>query len=118
MLHSFAGTPYFMAPEIQLATGDFAYTNKCDIWSLGCLLYTLCSFVPPFYDEDEKPRNLEQMQYTPLKNATIDKVVKRMLMWNPKDRPGCEQLLDDSWVQTQLAKNDEYRQPQLSQEYV
>ena len=31
-----AGTPYYTAPEIWKGQ---LYDSKCDIWSLGCLLY-------------------------------------------------------------------------------
>ena len=36
-MHAYAGTPYFMAPEVL--NGD--YTHKCDIWSLACVLYMI-----------------------------------------------------------------------------
>jgi calcium-dependent protein kinase len=36
-MKAYAGTPYFMAPEVL---GGY-YTHKCDIWSLGCVLYML-----------------------------------------------------------------------------
>eukprot|EP00494_Astrolonche_serrata_P033732 UN34001 len=39
------GTPYYMSPEQILAQG---YDDKADIWSLGCVLYELCSFQRPF----------------------------------------------------------------------
>ena len=39
------GTPYYMAPEIM--TGK--YDEKCDLWSVGILLYVLISGgVKPF----------------------------------------------------------------------
>lgn len=43
-LKTFAGTPYYMAPEV--ISGN--YTTKADIWTLGVLLYTLVSGYLPF----------------------------------------------------------------------
>jgi calcium-dependent protein kinase len=43
-LSSIAGTPYYMAPEVL----DGDYNLKCDIWSLGVLMYTLLSGYLPF----------------------------------------------------------------------
>jgi NIMA (never in mitosis gene a)-related kinase len=39
------GTPYYLSPEV---CEDRPYNNKSDIWSLGCILYELCSLVHPF----------------------------------------------------------------------
>jgi len=35
------GTPYYMSPEVY---HNKPYTLKSDVWSLGCLLYELCTF--------------------------------------------------------------------------
>lgn len=47
--HEFAktnvGTPYYMAPE---QVNEVPYNEKCDIWSLGCLVYELAAKAPPF----------------------------------------------------------------------
>lgn len=43
------GTSYYMSPEIL----DENYTEKCDIWALGVLLYILLIGVPPFYSEKD-----------------------------------------------------------------
>ena len=40
-----AGTESFMSPEIL--NGE-KYSYKTDIWSLGCVLYLLCTLRPPF----------------------------------------------------------------------
>ena len=47
-LQTIAGTPYYMAPEVL--EGD--YNFKCDIWSLGVLLYVLLSGYLPFQGEN------------------------------------------------------------------
>ena len=39
------GTPYYTAPEVWKGV---PYTNKCDVWSLGCIIYEMCSIRPPF----------------------------------------------------------------------
>jgi len=43
-LTEFAGTPYYMAPEVF----KHLYGRKSDIWSLGVILYTLLSGYLPF----------------------------------------------------------------------
>ncbi len=44
LLSTIAGTPYYMAPEVL--EGEYNY--KCDIWSLGVLMYVLVSGYLPF----------------------------------------------------------------------
>ena len=39
------GTPYYASPEVW---NDKPYDSKCDIWSLGCVIYELASLCPPF----------------------------------------------------------------------
>lgn len=43
------GTPYYTSPEIW--KGE-KYGSKCDIWSLGCLIYEMCTLKHPFKAND------------------------------------------------------------------
>ena len=45
------GTSYYMAPEVIRGVD---YTESCDIWSLGVILYVLLSGVPPFFSESDE----------------------------------------------------------------
>jgi NIMA (never in mitosis gene a)-related kinase len=40
------GTPFYLAPELW---EDKPCSTKSDIWSLGVILYELCTFKYPYY---------------------------------------------------------------------
>jgi serine/threonine protein kinase len=42
------GTPFYLAPEIWEGK---PYTHKSDIWSLGVILFELCSLQKPFISD-------------------------------------------------------------------
>merc|ERR1712214_187411 len=53
LLHTPVGSAEFMAPEIVEAfiedtEEDFKYDKRCDLWSLGVMMYILLSGYPPF----------------------------------------------------------------------
>ncbi|KAL0274849.1 UNVERIFIED_CONTAM: hypothetical protein PYX00_002882 [Menopon gallinae] len=45
LAHSLVGTPNYIAPEVLLRTG---YTQLCDWWSVGVILYEMVVGSPPF----------------------------------------------------------------------
>jgi calcium-dependent protein kinase len=47
-LNTIAGTPYYMAPEV--IKGD--YNFKCDVWSIGVIMYILLSGYMPFQGDN------------------------------------------------------------------
>ena len=45
MAYTVVGTPYYLSPEL---CEEKPYNHKSDIWSLGCVLYELCTLRHPF----------------------------------------------------------------------
>jgi NIMA (never in mitosis gene a)-related kinase len=43
--NTMVGTPYYLSPEM---CEERPYNEKSDVWALGCVLYELCTFKPPF----------------------------------------------------------------------
>lgn len=44
------GTPYYVAPEI---ISQMKYNEKCDIWSIGVIMYILLTGIPPFNGDSD-----------------------------------------------------------------
>ena len=65
------GTPYYLAPEVW---EDKPYDTKCDIWSLGCIIYELCTLNPPFRGRNFKElfQNIKNGYYKPIPSFYTD----------------------------------------------
>ncbi|XP_040901461.1 serine/threonine-protein kinase Nek3 isoform X2 [Toxotes jaculatrix] len=93
--HTYVGTPYYVAPEIW---DNKPYNNKSDVWSLGCVLYELCTLRHPFQASSWKSLILKVCRgaYPPLPRHLpyeLQYLVKQMFKTNPKDRPSLHTIL-------------------------
>ena len=65
MAHTIVGTPYYLSPEL---CEEKPYNHKSDIWSLGCVLYELCTFKHPFEAKNQGSliMKIVKGQYVPI----------------------------------------------------
>ncbi|XP_062417230.1 serine/threonine-protein kinase Nek3 isoform X2 [Pungitius pungitius] len=93
--HTYVGTPYYVAPEIW---DNKPYNNKSDVWSLGCVLYELCTLRHPFQASSWKSLILKVCRgaYPPVPDRLpyeLQHLLKQMFKTNPKDRPSLHSIL-------------------------
>lgn len=93
---TYVGTPFYMSPEICAAE---KYTLKSDIWSLGCIIYELCSREPPFNAKShfqlvQKIKEGRVSPLPPMYSPELMAVIKDCLRVNPDRRPDTATLLN------------------------
>ena len=98
------GTPYYASPEVW---NEQPYDNKSDIWSLGCVTYEMLTLHPPF-----RAKNMEELYNRVIKgqykkigekySEDMNEIIGFLLKVNPKDRPGCDEILKHPIIKKRL----------------
>lgn len=101
LLYTQTGTPYYASPEVWK---DQPYDSKSDIWSLGCVLYEMCTLKPPFRANDMNGlyKRVLKGAYAPIKETyskALSSVIQKMLQVDPNGRPSSKQILQLEDVQ-------------------
>lgn len=115
-LSKFCGTPYYVAPEVI----DGQYTEACDVWSIGVVMFVMLHGYPPFY-ADPKKYGSQADNYVyqkikggfnpvvksgygnwfpekiPISNDAKDLITK-MLTMSVTDRYTCQEALEHPWM--------------------
>jgi len=98
------GTAYYIAPEVIKKS----YTEKCDLWSSGVILYILLSGEPPF--NDPRADNEAIMKKVEIGKYDMDHgvwksisreakdLVKKLLTYDPSERISAEDALQHPWI--------------------
>lgn len=90
------GTPNYIAPEILRKSG---YSFGVDIWSMGCILYTMLVGKPPFETKEMKATyaKIKSCDYQLPTNINSDagEMIKAMLNLAKFKRPNAQQLISD-----------------------
>lgn len=106
------GTPYYIAPDVL----NKSYNEKCDVWSLGVILYILLVGYPPFNGSDDKKIidavkkgkfTLDEPEWDDVSEEAVD-LVKRCLTYDPDKRTSASEALDHVWFK-KFAKMDKVK---------
>ena len=95
------GSPYYMAPEVF----EKKYTDKCDIWSIGIVLYFIISKRKPFNGDSfedifkcikENEPDLQSKPFDKASHELID-LIKKMLDKDQNKRISADEALKHEW---------------------
>jgi NIMA (never in mitosis gene a)-related kinase len=96
MAHTIVGTPYYLSPEL---CEEKPYNHKSDIWSLGCVLYELCTFKHPFEAKNQGSLIMKIVKgtFTPIPSSyskELGEMTRLLLLKDFRKRPGIVEILN------------------------
>ncbi|XP_048764180.2 MAP kinase-interacting serine/threonine-protein kinase 1-like isoform X2 [Ostrea edulis] len=119
------GSAEYMAPEVVDAwVGEsFKYDKKCDLWSLGTILYIMLCGYPPFYgqcgedcgwEKGEACQDCQDSLFNRIQDGIFDfpdnewsdvsfeakDLIRKLLVRDPRKRLSAVEVLHHPWVQT------------------
>ena len=111
------GTPYYASPEVW---NDEPYSYKSDLWSIGCVIYELCSLRPPFQgkDLDELYINVCKGKVHRINQIYSDdlwEMIKMLLQVDVNKRVNCDLFLKNKLI---IRKKNELKQKNKDFNYI
>ncbi|XP_033615910.1 serine/threonine-protein kinase PLK4 isoform X1 [Fukomys damarensis] len=105
--YTLCGTPNYISPEIATRS---AHGLESDIWSLGCMFYTLLIGRPPF-DTDTVKNTLNKVVLADYEMPTFlsreaKDLIHQLLRRNPADRLSLSSILDHPFMFRNSTKRD------------
>ena len=96
------GSAYYVAPEVLTSE----YDEKCDIWSVGAIMYTMLAGRPPF--EGKSELEIIKSVKTGIYDLTIPQLqavspeakalIAQLLQFDPERRTSADQALNHPWI--------------------
>ena len=120
------GTPYYIAPEVLKGK----YNEKCDVWSIGVILYILLSGRAPFNGTTDNDimnnvikgiYSFKRNYYNNLDNIwknvseTAKNLITKMLTYDPESRISASEAFKHPWFE---GKDFATLTPDISQELI
>jgi len=105
------GTPHYLSPEICKRK---PYNHKSDMWSLGCVLYELCSLKLAFPSDNfvSLVQSICRGSYAPISkkhySSKLSDLIQVLLRPVPERRPSVEQLLSASTLEKEVQNYLDY----------
>lgn len=103
-LHKKCGSAFYLAPEVLKGQ----YDAKCDIWSLGVVLFVLLTGRPLIFGRGQKQvlakvyalKSVDKMVQSALgsRDPKLIDFILKMLVVDPKERWGAKKLLSHPWL--------------------
>ena len=101
---TYAGTPIYMAPELE----TFHYNKKCDLWSIGIILYELYTNEYIFYSNNKKIENDNRYEGKIGKqtdNEMINKLIRKLIQVDfINKRIGWDEYFNDDFFKIKKKK--------------
>ena len=111
------GTPYYVAPEVLRGS----YDKRCDVWSLGIILFVFLCGYPPFEGDNNKEifKNVlkQELTFDPADWKTVSAeakdLVTKMLCKDPEKRIIADDCSQHPWFKinhvTELHEQEKLR---------
>jgi len=101
------GTEAYEAPEVK--NDESSYSEKCDLWSLGVLLYAMLSSSLPFSSAEAARKGIfstEGSRWRDISPEAKD-LIRQLLVVDPSLRLSAAQVLEHPWVSTTTVEDEE-----------
>jgi len=116
ILKTKAGTPFYVAPEVLSGK----YTQACDMWSVGVIMYILHCGYPPFHGDNDqevlnavkrcdpkKPVDFPARDWKNVRQEAKELILK-LICPDPRNRFSAKECIDSPWMaRASSAKNQE-----------